>query len=151
MENVQNTMNETPKKTNMKVKGLRMPYEKPWAQAIILAVVIFCLLFSFLPLFLTVVNSFKLDEQVKVDAFSFPMFSTIAEATKSNFSRAWAVLSPYYAKTILIALIGAIFETVISALLAYILVVKNFFFKEFIDYLLCFHSIVLLSVYSTKV
>jgi ABC-type glycerol-3-phosphate transport system permease component len=140
MENMNNTV--TPpvetvdtngvKTQQPKVKGLRMPYEKPLAQAIILGVVIFCLLFSFLPLFLTVVNAFKLDDQVKVDAFSLPLFSTIAEATDRNFTRAWEVLSPYYGKTILIALIGAIFETGLSALLAYILVVKNFFFKEFI-------------------
>ena len=105
--------NVTVKKTtpNRKVKGLRMPYEKPWAQAIILFVVIFCLVFSFLPLFLTLVNAFKLDDQVKVDAFSLPLFSTISKATSENFAKAWSVL---------------------SALLAYILVVKNFYFKEFI-------------------
>jgi ABC-type glycerol-3-phosphate transport system permease component len=57
---------------------------------------------------------------------------TFSEATKANFSKAWGVLAPFYFKTILIALIGAVLETVISALLAYILVVKNFFFKEMI-------------------
>ena len=62
-------MENTKNKTRLKAKGLRMPYEKPWAQGIILAIAIFCLLFSFLPLFLTVVNSFKLDDQVKVDDF----------------------------------------------------------------------------------
>ena len=29
----------------VKTKGLRMPYEKTWAQAIILALTIFCLIF----------------------------------------------------------------------------------------------------------
>ena len=79
----------TVKKTtpNKKVKGLRMPYEKTWAQAIILFVVIFCLVFSFLPLFLTLVNAFKLDDQVKVDAFSLPLFSTISKATSEKFLR----------------------------------------------------------------
>ena len=125
-------MENTKNKTRLKTKGLRMPYEKPLAQGIILTVAIFCLLFSFLPLFLTVVNSFKLDDQVKVDAFSLPLFSTIAEATKTNFTKAWSVLSPYFFKTLIIALIGAVLETAISALLAYILVVKNFYFKEFI-------------------
>ncbi len=115
-----------------KVKGLRMPYEKPWAQGIILFVVFFCLVFSFLPLLLTVVNAFKLDEQVKTDAFSLPVFSTLAEAADTNFAKAWGVLSPYYFKTITVALIGAVLETIISALLAYILVVKNFYFKEMI-------------------
>ena len=122
--------NTSPKK--VKTKGLRMPHEKAWAQTIILAVTIFCLLFSFLPLFLTVVNSFKLDEQVKVDAFSLPLFSTILEAAGLNFGQAWEVLAPYYFRTILVALIGAVLETIIGALLAYILVVKNFYFKELI-------------------
>lgn len=134
MENVQQYQSTIPTKPVKlpKTKGLRMPHEKTLAQTIILIVVIFCLLFSFLPLFLTVINSFKLDEQVKVDAFSFPILSELGQAAKENFSRAWSVLSPFYWKTILIALIGAILETVISALLAYILVTKNFYFKEFI-------------------
>ena len=67
-----------------------------------------------------------------MDAFSLPSILTLSEATKANFSKAWGVLSPFYFKTILIALIGAVLETVISALLAYILVVKNFFFKELV-------------------
>ena len=116
----------------VKSKGLRMPYERTWAQAIILGVAIFCLLFSFLPLFLTVVNAFKLDEQVRYNAFSLPLLSTFAKAAKLNFAKAWAVLAPYYFKTILIAFIGAILETIIGSVLAYILVVKNFYFKEFI-------------------
>ena len=133
MENKKNNIDMASQKSaSVKVKGLRMPYEKAWAQAIILFVVFFCLIFSFLPLFLTLVNSFKLDDQVKVDAFSLPSFLTLSEATKANFSKAWGVLSPFYFKTILIALIGAVLETVISALLAYILVVKNFFFKELV-------------------
>ena len=122
---------QPPKKT-IKRKGLRMPYEKGWAQAFILAVTIFCLVFSFLPLFLTVVNSFKLDEQVKIDAFSLPVLSTILEAAGLNFGEAWSVLAPYYFKTILVALIGTVLETLVGALLAYILVVKNFYFKELI-------------------
>ena len=116
----------------VKTKGLRMPYEKTWAQALILSVAIFCLLFSFLPLFLTVINSFKLDEQVSYNVFSFPLLSTFGKAAKINLTKAWGVLAPYYFKTIAIALIGAVLETIISSLLAYILVVKNFYFKEFI-------------------
>ena len=133
MENATNTAEimET-SAPRLKSKGLRMPYEKAWAQTIILTVTIFCLVFSFLPLFLTVVNSFKLDDQVKVDAFSLPALNTILEAAGLNFSKAWGVLAPFYFKTILVALIGAVLETIIAAILAYILVVKNFYFKEMI-------------------
>ncbi len=135
MENVTTNVNENLNNTApapRKTKGLLMPYEKPWAQAIILFVVIFCLVFSFLPLFLTVVNAFKPDDQVKIDAFSLPLLSTISQATEENFGKAWTVLSPYYFKTMLIALIGAVIETIVGSLLAYILVVKNFYFKELI-------------------
>ena len=128
MTNETNTLQNQLKKR----KGLRMPYEKTWAQALILTVTIACLLFSFLPLFLTVVNSFKLDDQVRYNAFSFPLLSTFVEAAKFNFAKAWSVLSPYYFKTIAISFIGAVLETIIGSVLAYILVVKNFYFKEFI-------------------
>ena len=43
MENVQKVMQIQPKKNK-----LRMPYEKNGAQAVILGVVIFCLIFSFI-------------------------------------------------------------------------------------------------------
>ena len=107
-----------------------MPYEANWAQAIIISVVVFCLLFSFLPLFLTIVNAFKTKEQVQVNAFSLPMLSTFAQAAGENFSTAWKVIGPHYFSTIMVALIGAIGQTLISAVLAYILSFKNFYFKD---------------------
>ena len=127
MENVQQTIQIQPKKSK-----LRMPYEKNWVQGIILGVVIFCLLFSFMPLFLTIVNSIKTEEQVKVNAFSFPQLATLFEAAKGNFSTAWGAIGPYYFSTILVALCGAVGQTLISAVLAYILSFKDFYFKDFI-------------------
>ena len=127
MENVQQTMQIQPKKSK-----LRMPYERNGVQAVILGVVIFCLLFSFMPLFLTIVNSVKTETQVKVNAFSFPQLSTLVEAAKSNFSTAWDAIGPYYFSTIVVALCGAIGQTLISAVLAYILSFKDFYFKDFI-------------------
>ena len=115
-----------------KKNKLRMPYERTGVQAAILGVVIFCLLFSFMPLFLTIVNSFKLEEQVKVNAFSLPKLSTIAEATKLNFSTAWDAIGPYYFSTIMVALCGAVGQTLLSAVLAYILSFKDFYFKDFV-------------------
>ena len=116
----------------LKKSKLRMPYERTGVQAAILGVVIFCLLFSFMPLFLTIVNSFKLEEQVKVNAFSLPKLSTIAEAAKLNFSTAWDAIGPYYFTTIMVALCGAVGQTLLSAVLAYILSFKDFYFKDFV-------------------
>ena len=116
----------------LKKSKLRMPHEKPAAQTIIIAIVIFCTLFSFMPLFLTVVNSLKTEAQVKVNAFSFPQFSTIGEAISGNFSSAWSAISKYYFRTILVSLVGAVGKVAISAVLAYIITFKNFYFKDMI-------------------
>ena len=115
-----------------KKNKLRMPYERNGVQAVILGVVIFCLLFSFMPLFLTIVNSLKTEAQVKVNAFSLPKLSTLAEAAKGNFATAWDAIGPYYFSTIMVALCGAIGQTLLSAVLAYILSFKDFYFKDFI-------------------
>ena len=127
MEAMQQNTQIQPKKHT-----LRMPYERNGVQAVIRGVVIFCLLFSFMPLFLTIVNSIKTEEQVKVNAFSFPQFATFLSAAKGNFSTAWDAIGPYYFSTILVALCGAVGQTLISAVLAYILSFKDFYFKDFV-------------------
>lgn len=129
MEAVQENVQLQPTK---KTHKLRMPYERTHVQVIILSVVIFCLLFSFIPLFLTIVNSVKTETQVKLNAFSFPKLATLGQAAKDNFSIAWDAIGPYYFSTIVVALCGAIGQTVISATLAYILSFKDFYFKDFI-------------------
>ena len=125
---------ETTKNIQLQPKKnkLRMPYERTGAQVVILGVVIFCLLFSFMPLFLTIVNSVKTEEQVKVNAFSLPQISTLFAAAKGNFATAWDAIGPYYFSTILVALCGAVGQTLISAVLAYILSFKDFYFKDFV-------------------
>ncbi|MBR2336545.1 MAG: carbohydrate ABC transporter permease [Clostridia bacterium] len=111
---------------------LLMPHEKTGVQVPILVFIFICLAFSFLPLFLTVVNALKTDVQVQTNAFAFPKISLIGEAVAHNFSTAWAAIGKYYFKTILVALVGAIGETIIGALLAYILSFKDFYFKDFV-------------------
>lgn len=125
-------MNLKSRPIKLKKSKLRMPHEKPAAQTIIIAIVVFCTLFSFMPLFLTVVNSLKTEAQVKVNAFSFPEFSTIGEAIKGNFSSAWSAINKYYFRTILVSLVGAVGKVAISAVLAYIITFKNFYFKDLI-------------------
>lgn len=120
------------KPIKLKKSKLRLPHEKPAAQTVIIAIVVFCTLFSFLPLFLTVVNSLKTEAQVKVNAFSFPQFSTMGEAIKGNFASAWGAIGNYYFRTILVSLVGAFCKVLISAVLAYILTFKNFYFKDLI-------------------
>ncbi len=120
----------TPNNKGKKAGKLRMPYERNGAQTLIIAIAVFCLLFSFLPLLLTVLNAFKTEEQVKANAFGFPMLNTMFSAAKANFSVAWAAIDDYFFATILIALVGAVLETIVGATLAYILSFKNFYFKD---------------------
>lgn len=121
------TQKITPKKST-----LIMPHEKPLIQTIIIAVVIICLVFSFLPLFLTVINAFKTDSQVQSNAFWLPELATMGQAAIDNFTKAWAAIGEYYFKTILVAVIGAAAETIVGATLAYILSFKDFYFKDFV-------------------
>lgn len=115
-----------------KKSKLLLPHEKTAVQVVILSVIIFCLLFSFLPLFLTVINSLKTDTQVQSNAFSFPLLSTMGQAIVQNFSIAWGAIGAFYFKTILISLIGAICETIVGVALAYILSFKDFYFKDLV-------------------
>ena len=115
-----------------KKSTLIMPHEKPGVQAVILTVIIICLAFSFLPLLLTIINALKTDVQVQKNAFAFPELNLIGEAIKANFTKAWGAIGKYYFKTILVALIGAILETIVGAALAYILSFKDFYFKNFV-------------------
>ena len=111
---------------------LIMPHERTGVQIAIISVIVICLMFSFLPLFLTVINALKTDIQVQTNAFSFPKLSTIGEAVKSNFSAAWSAIGKYYFTTILVALIGAVCEVIVAAALAYILSFKDFYFKNLV-------------------
>ena len=122
-----NTPTVKPKKST-----LLMPHEKTGVQVAIIAVIVVCLLFSFLPLLLTVINALKTDIQVQTNAFALPQLSTIGEAVKHNFATAWNAISAYYFKTIIVALIGAIAETIVGAALAYILTFKDFYFKNLV-------------------
>ena len=119
-------------KTSKKKNSLMMPHEKAGAQTVIHIVIILCLAFSFMPLFLTVINSLKTDLQVQTNAFALPELYKIGEAIKSNFANAWAAIGPYYFKTIIVALVGAVCETIVAAVLAYILSFKDFYFKNFV-------------------
>ena len=125
-------LNLETQKIKPKKETLIMPHEKPLTQAIIYVVIVICLLFSFLPLFLTIINALKLDGQVQSNAFALPEISKIGEAVVKNFTAAWGAIGQYYFKTIIVALIGAVAETIVGATLAYILSFKDFYFKDFV-------------------
>ncbi|MBQ7995938.1 MAG: carbohydrate ABC transporter permease [Bacilli bacterium] len=107
-------------------------HEKLWKQIIILTFVTFATAFSLLPLIITFLNSMKTNEQVAANIFALPEWNTMFVAIKDNFSVAWESIGPYFIKTIFIALITAVLETIIVVLLAYILTFKDFYFKNLV-------------------
>lgn len=117
-------------KTVKRNKPIRKPYERKGFQSVIIFCVVFCTVFSFLPLLLTVINSMKTQEQVSKDIFSLPQFSTLLTAIRKNFGSAWEEIGPYFFRTIAVAFVGAFFETLLSTVLAYILCFKDFYFKK---------------------
>ena len=72
-------------KTVNRNKPIRKPNERKGFQSVIIFCVVFCTVFSFLPLLLTVINSMKTQEQVSKDIFSLPQFSTLLTAIRKNF------------------------------------------------------------------
>ena len=112
--------------TRKKKSKLLLPQEKTWAQAILITIITFCLVFSFLSLFLTIVNSLKTDDQVRTNAFGLPKLSTIVGAAKHNFGHAWSLIGDVYFPTIWVAFIGSVGKVIISILIAYIFTFKDF-------------------------
>lgn len=113
----------------MKRKGVRLSHERPSFQIFIVIWVTFCLAFSFLSIWITFINSMKTDYEVAYNVFSLPS-SQIFSAIATNYSKAWNEIYPYFLRSILSSLLCGFFVTLFAAILAYILVFKDFYFKH---------------------
>lgn len=125
----------------MKVK-VKKSYYRTDFQIFIVAVVSFATLFSFLSLFVTVLNAFKSDTEIITNIFAFPDSGEVWKNVAENFSAAWEAINSYFIRTILIAIVGAFFNCLLGSILAYIFAYKDFYFKEF--FFMAFMSVMLL-------
>lgn len=116
-------------KLNRKNK-IRYSYERKSFQIFITVVVTLCTLFSFIALFITVVNSLKTDDEVAFDIFALPTVNNFVSAMSSNYAKAWIEVYVYFFRSLGTALVGATGATLLGAFLAYILVFKDFYFKD---------------------
>lgn len=116
-------------KLNRKNK-IRYSYERKSFQIFITVVVTLCTLFSFIALFITVVNSLKTDNEVAFDIFALPTVNNFVSAMSSNYAKAWIEVYVYFFRSLGTALVGATGATLLGAFLAYILVFKDFYFKD---------------------
>lgn len=96
-------------------------------QFILYAVLIFSLFMSFLPIIISLFNSFKNDFEIMTNVFAPP-----TEFDFWGFAKAWSDISKNLWNGVFVALVAGIFNTVLGSLIAYIFQQKQFIGKEFL-------------------
>ncbi len=114
----------------MKSKKIRKYHYRLDFQITISVIIVAAMLFSFLSLYITLINSGKSNDEIITNIFAPPNMGTFAENVAINFSTAWNAISSSFLTTILIALIGSFGNCFLGAILAYIFTFKEFPFKE---------------------
>lgn len=114
---------------------LRKSYEKPYFQVLITIWVTFCVIFVLIPLYITVINSFKAHEEITANIFSWTKesgFSTIVENYKMALLGTEMKLGLYqpFFRTLALCFFGAIGNVILGSVLAYQFTYKEFPFKE---------------------
>lgn len=125
----------------MKAKIKRSYYRSDF-QIFISIIVVLATLFSFLSLFITILNSLKSHTEIITNIFSFPRTELLFGNIAYNFSNAWEAVNSSFITTIILSLIGAFFNCLLGSILAYIFSYKDFYFKNAL--FLMFLSVMLL-------
>lgn len=119
------------KRTNKKVNGhIRYSYSGKGLQTFNYVYVTLCVIFSFIPLYITIINSLKEQNDVIKNVFALPNFGNMFSMLAANYSEAWHAVGATFFPTIITACIGAFFVVLLGAIVAYIMVFKNFYFKS---------------------
>ena len=82
---------------------------------------------SFLPIIISLFNSFKNDFEIMTNVFAPP-----TEFDFWGFAKAWSDISKNLWNGVFVALVAGIFNTVLGSLIAYIFQQKQFIGKEFL-------------------
>ncbi len=114
----------------VKAKHIRYSYSGKGLQTFLYVYVTLCVVFSFIPLFITVVNSVKPQEEIMKNVFSMPKLSTMFSNLAANYKEAWEAIGHTFFPTILVGCIGAFCIVLLGAILAYMMVFKDFYFKN---------------------
>ena len=120
----------------MKKSKLRKSYESLPFQIFITIWVTLCVIFVLIPLYITIINSFKTHDEIAAKIFDLPNIKTFWGAFKHNYSMALlgtkyktGLYEPFL-RTLLLCLLGAIGNVALGSLLAYQFTYKDFPFKE---------------------
>jgi len=112
---------------NTKAKSVRLKYsEKNGIQFVISIIVIFGVLFSLLPLFITIMNSVKSHVEIRLSIFSFPI-----SFVTDNFVTAFSLLESGILNSVFVATVGSMVRVIFASVIAYMFVRKEFMGKEF--------------------
>lgn len=125
----------------MKTKLKRSYYRKDF-QVFISIIVVLAMIFSFIPLFITVLNALKSNYEINANIFAFPNIDAFWEDIKFNFSTAWSAIETSFISTILLSIVGGVVNCLLGSILAYIFTYKDFYGKNGI--FLAFISVMML-------
>lgn len=89
-------------------------------------------IFSMIPLYITLLNSLKTNSQVATSIFSFPTFTEIFGNIGTNFAAAWSIIIRYMLNSVLVSFVAAFLNVFVASVLAYLFARKHFVAKEFI-------------------
>ncbi len=97
----------------------------------------FCVGFSLIPLYITIINSFKANDEIVASIFSFPKFAGL-DVLVNNYGNAFADIWAPLLRSIFTAGASTFINAVIGLILAYIFTQIDFHFKDAIYMLFIF-------------
>ncbi|MGN1053526.1 MAG: carbohydrate ABC transporter permease [Candidatus Scatosoma sp.] len=116
----------------MKKNAVKFSYHKTSYQVFLVIWITFCMLFSLLSLYVTLLNSFKSNYEIITDIFKMPSLKTLFANIAHNYSLAYGVVIGPFARSVFVSVIGAIGDCALGVLLGYIFAYKSFPFKNFL-------------------
>lgn len=116
--------------------------DRALVQGVVVTWITVCTIFCLIPLFITIVNAIKHNDDVTRNIFSMPKILNIGKDFVHNFTFAWSKIKDAFFRSIFLTLTGALIDVALGALLGYIFTYKEFPFKELI--FMIFISIMLL-------
>lgn len=111
---------------------VKKSYHRLDFQIVITIIVLLATAFSFLSLFITLLNSTKSNFEIITNIFAFPNSSTVWSNISQNFSHAWEAIKNSFISSVCLSLVGAFVNCLLGAILAYIFSYKDFYGKEFL-------------------
>ena len=122
-----------------KQNTIKKTIDRQTFQIFINVYIVLCTIFCLLPLFITILNSLKSNENIILSIFGFTIDP---KATIENYTLAYNAIKTYFIRTIILSLIGATVDVILGSILAYIFSFKEFPFKNFL--FMMFISVMLL-------